>query len=540
MKESPMQASLKTGVVFLTVANLFVKVLGFAYKVPLNALLGDEMASVNAASALFAVLYTAMAAGIPGALSLSVSRARAVKDGARIKKLFDTTLLLLLGVGFFLSLALFLLAKPLAALDEDGAGYLCTLAIAPALFFTAATSVLRGFFQGFSLLVPTAVSELLEALGKTVFGVALAYFAVHMLGKSVSSAAALAVFGITLGIMLGTLFLAVRYQREGRGLLASLTKEKDTLRSCAALRAVFVLALPITLSSALMSMSSFIDARMMRPLLEEYFGDAQLAKSLYSDYSTGALTLYNLPLVLIMPISTALIPCISGALASGMVQRARLVTRRALKLSVLLSLPAALGLSALAKPILSFVFRTDEEMAVNVGPSLSVLAFCVLFTALLTVSSAALQAFKRERLPILSLTVGIAVKLLSVKPLVSGFGTVGVPLSTLCFIFVATLLNLIFLFRTASIRVGFFDTVLRPFVCSFFTAGVAYFTHRGLLTRVGADAALFLALTLAVLVYFSFVFLLRAVNEEELSLLPFLARWLKKRDKKGENYEQKL
>ncbi|MBE6567897.1 MAG: hypothetical protein E7657_04480 [Ruminococcaceae bacterium] len=53
--------SLKKGVLFLTVANLLVKVLGFAYKVPLNALLGDEMASVNAATALFAVLYTAMA-----------------------------------------------------------------------------------------------------------------------------------------------------------------------------------------------------------------------------------------------------------------------------------------------------------------------------------------------------------------------------------------------------------------------------------------------------------------------------------------------
>ena len=129
--------SLKTGVLFLTVANLLVKVLGFAYKVPLNTLLGDEMASVNAATALFAVLYTAMAAGVPGALSLSVSRARALGEGKRIKRLFDATLFLLLGVGFLLSLVLFLIAKPLSRLDADGAGYLCTLAIAPALFFTA-------------------------------------------------------------------------------------------------------------------------------------------------------------------------------------------------------------------------------------------------------------------------------------------------------------------------------------------------------------------------------------------------------------------
>lgn len=525
--ETAYSGSLKTGVLFLTVANLLVKVLGFAYKVPLNTLLGDEMASVNAATALFAVLYTAMAAGIPSALSLSVSRARALGEGRRIKRIFDTTLYLLLGIGFLLSFLLFLLAKPLSRLDADGAGYLCTLAIAPALFFTAATSVLRGFFHGFSRLVPTAVSELLEALGKVGFGVAFAFLSVRLLGKSIPIAAALSVFGITLGIMMGTLFLAVRYRREGRALLRTIPSDRSGGSRRAALRTVFLLALPITLSSALMSTSGFIDARLMRPLLEEYFGDPLLAKSLYSDYSTGALTLYNLPAVLIAPLAAALIPYISGAVASGKPSRAKTVTERALKLSVLISLPAALGLSALASPILSFVFRSDTDMAQNAGPSLSVLSFCVLLSAILTVTSAALQAFKRERLPILSLGIGIAVKLFTIKPLVAAFGTLGIPLSTFAFLLTAASINLFLLCRKADLRFALFDSFLRPLACASFTGAIAYFTHKGLLPRVGNDLALLFAILLAVLVYLSLVFLLRAVSCEELSLLPFAKRWIR-------------
>ena len=512
----------------MTLANLLVKVLGFAYKVPLNTILGDEMANVNAATALFAVLYTGMAAGIPGALSLSISRARAKGEGRRIKRLFDTTLYLLLVIGFLLSLLLFLLAKPLARLDADGTGYLCTLAIAPALFFTAATSVLRGFFQGFSRLVPTAVSELLEALGKAGFGVALAFLTLRVLGKDVHVAAALSVFGITLGIMLGTVYLGVLYRKAGSRLTAKLVVNENGISHSEALRTVFLLAFPITLSSALMSTSSFIDARLMCPLLEEYFGDPLLAKSLYSDYSTGALTLYNLPAVLITPLAVALIPYISGAVASGLPLRAKCATERTLKLAVLFALPAALGLSVLASPILAFVFRSDGNMAQNAGPSLSVLAFCVLFSALLTVSSAALQGFKRENLPVISLAVGIAIKLLSIRPLVAAFGTVGVPLSTLAFLATAACVNLFLLYRTASLRFALFDLLLRPLACAAFTAAVAYFTHRGLSLHVGGDIALLSSILLAVFVYLSLVFLLRAVSREELYFFPFVKSLMEK------------
>ena len=250
------------------------------------------------------------------------------------------------------------------------------------------TGVLRGFFQGFSLLLPTAVSELIEALGKVAFGLTFATVALRAFEKPPAVGGALAVFAITLGVMLGTAYLALCYRRQQRKLFLSVESpgrpDRDTPR-CAR-RAVLAVALPITASAALMSLSGFLDAQLMRPMLSRFFGDEVLAKALYSDYSTGALTLYNLPAVLVTPIAAALIPYISGAVTEGMRARATRVTGGAFKLATLLSLPCAFGLSAFAAPILAFVFRSDRDMPGNTGAALSVLAFCIFFSALLTVS----------------------------------------------------------------------------------------------------------------------------------------------------------
>lgn len=521
------KGGLLSGVFILTAANLLVKVLGFAYKVPLNALLGDEMANVNAAYAIYALLYTAATAGIPGAVSLSVSRSVALGDRRRVKLLFLSSLAFLLSLGLALFLFLALLAHPIARMNSGGDAYLCILAISPALFFTAAASVFRGFFQGFSDMTPTAVSQLLEALGKVALGLGFVYLSLNLWGYSHHTAAALSVFGITLGVALGTLYLAFVFWRRGRGLLHSVcvrTRTKERGREI--FRSVLTIALPITITSAMMSLSTLLDAQMMRPLLTRYYGDAALAKAIYSDYSTGAVTLYNLPAILVTPLCTAMIPYVSTALARNEKKSARRAMEGVLSAASLLSLPCALGLSALAGPILSFVFHGDENMAENAGVLLSVLAISVFFLALLMVTSSALQAVGKERLPIWSLTVGVGVKLAFMPLFTHLFGKVGVPLSTFLFFVAVCLLNFYFVRRETGIRIGLADTFLRPALCALLSALSALFAF-SLLSRPLSDTpALLLAILLAVAVYVFSLLFTRAVSRSLVAKLPFGERIL--------------
>ncbi len=512
--------SLLSGVMLLTVANIIVKILGFFYKVPLNAVLGDEMANVNAAYAIYALLYTVSTAGIPNAVSLSVSRSRALGNTERAERIFRVTVTSLLLGGLFLSVLLIALARPISYFNSGGDSYLCLLAIAPALTFAAANSVLRGFFQGFERMEPTAVSELFEAFGKTGFGLLFAFAALYLGALGEARAAAFAVFAITVGVGMSAGYLALKYVREKPKLFTHSfrlrTDESDRL----VLGAVMKIALPITLAAAMMSFSTLLDAQLMRPLLERYYGDAAMAKALYSDYSTGALTLYNLPTVLVTPLTAAMIPYIAAALERGDRIRAEHAMESALRAAAIVSLPCALGMSALASPILAFVFRGDRDMAENAGPLLSVLAAAVFFAAVFSVSGAVLQSAKEERKPIRSLVLGLAVKVVSMLTLTRLIGEAGVPWSTVLFFLTVSLSNLFYVRKTVGLRIRLGRTFFRPAIAALASAFCAWLAYFFLFPHLGNGFSLVLAIGAAIGVYTSLVFLLRCVGREELALLP--------------------
>lgn len=517
---------LVSGVLILTAANLIVKILGFLYKVPLNALLGDEMANVNAAYAIYTVLFTIATAGVPSAVALLISSARAKGRYEKIAGILHLSLSVLLGCGFFLSLLLLLLARPLSLWNSGGDSFLCLLAIAPSLFFVAASAVFRGYFQGFQRLAPTAVSELIEAGGKTVLGVSAVLVSLKVYGLSSRTAAALSIGGITAGIALGTLYLAIYYAvTKKKNLLYTppLYKTEEKGEGRGLLKRLLSLALPIAITSAMMNLSTLVDAQLMRPLLTLHYGDAALAKSIYSDYSTGALTLYNMPGVLIYPIASAIVPYISAAIAKGRRDSAVKTVGSAFRVASLIAMPSALGMSLLATPILRLVFG-DEKMAVGTGKLLSVLAIAVFFVALLTVSNAVLQALGKERKPLLSVGIGLSVKLACSLLLTPRIGEIAAPLGTLLFFITVVAINLSFIKKALGASLSVEAVFLRPFFTSAVAVLGAGVCHRALSGALGSNLATLLAVALALLLYLPAVFLFRCVGEEDLALLPLGGR----------------
>lgn len=545
---------LLSGVVILAIANLCVKIFGFLYKVPLNAMLGDEMANINTAYAIYTLLYTVSTAGIPAAVALLVSSARAKGDRRGIGTVFRVSMTTLLGIGFFTMLLLLLLARPVSLWNSGGDSYLCLLAIAPALFFVAAASVFRGYFQGFQRMTPTAVSELIEAAGKMLFGLSFVFLALYKVGLTPHTAAALSIGGITLGIAVGTLYLALCYRRAMKGgglplLVPERVCEGEEKDGRFVLRRLLSVAVPIALTSAMMNLSTLVDSQLMRPLLEKYYGDATLAKAIYSDYSTGAVTLYNMPGVLIYPIAAAIVPYISSSLALGRTKTAFRTMLSSFRVAALVSLPCALGLSFLATPILQFVFRGDADMAKHAGPLLSVLAVCVFLAAVLTVTNAVLQAVHREKKPILSVAAGLVAKVAATLVFTARFGAIGAPLGTLCFFVTVVAFNLFFVRRETGLRLPLGAVFFRPFAGALLSVGGATAVFLFLLPRIGNSAALLLAIAVALLLYFPLIFFLGAVGKEDLALIPaarriddFLRRLrekqfgsVKKREKKEKN-----
>ena len=88
-------------------------------------------------------------------------------------------------------------------------------AIAPACFFVCVLSTFRGYAQGHSNMVPTAVSQIIEALGKLIIGLALAWFLVQQ-GMSSAFSAAGAIFGVTCGAGICLIYLIADHVRRRR------------------------------------------------------------------------------------------------------------------------------------------------------------------------------------------------------------------------------------------------------------------------------------------------------------------------------------
>lgn len=506
------------GVLILTLANVLVKLFGFLYKVPLNRVLGDEMANVNAAYSVYSLLYMISTAGIPVAVSVMISEARSAAKNATLCRIFRVSLVSLCVIGAIGTVGMLLFAAPIAKVNSGGDSYLCLLAIAPALFFVCLSSVFRGYFQGFGLMLPTAVSGMIEAFGKMALGLLLVRLVLTSHRGDTHLAAGYSVFGITVGIALGTLYLAIAYGYYKRsGALAleghELTAEAPQRVATRLLR----IAVPIALSAGVAGIASLIDAQLMRPLLAEYYKDPEVAKAVFSDYSTGAVTLFNMPAVLVYPVASAVVPYITAARARGDAGGAGRYVSVGIRLSALISLPAALGMSVLSRPILSMLFVGDEDMAEHAGAPLALLSLAIFLLGLLAVTNAVLQAYGKPGRPLISMLCGVAVKIGALYVFTPMLGPLAAPLGTVLFYLTAACVNLYYVFRYAAPTVDWYRAFFVPTLAALCAAAIAYAGCRIL----GVDGgAVLLSIAAAAAVYAVLVLLFGVVSAEDLVLLP--------------------
>ena len=382
------------GVLSLSVANIIVKIIGLFFKIPIANILSQESLGSGVGLGYFSASYTVYTwlfmvatAGLPNGISIVIAENRAAGRRAETARIFRSTLLLFFIVGLLLTATMFFGAGGIAALIKNPDACYSMAAIAPTLVFVCLMSVFRGYFYGFQKMLPSAISEVIEAIGKLVFGIGGAYYA-YRSGYSAPRVAAYAVFGVTAGVFLGTLFLFfayLYYNKRNKFLIPALPSEPP---SGGALRRVFALSIPITVASSVMSLTGLIDVGTMMARLQSIGYTEAEASALYGTYTMLAVPIYNLPIVLLSPISAAILPLISGMLARGDREGTRRISESALRLVALFVIPSALGIAVFSEPILSLLY--EDNAAATAAPLLSVLSAATFFLGLLTVMNAVL------------------------------------------------------------------------------------------------------------------------------------------------------
>lgn len=515
-----------SGVLALTLANIFVKVVGLLLKIPLRSILGDSgMAYYNNAYDIYAFFFTVSTIGLPTALSMLISENRAKGNKRETKKIFKVTAILFIIIGIAGSCAMFFGAELFEdAYKIENSAY-CIMAVAPTLFFICVASALRGYFQGYQNMVPTAVSEVIEAVGKMALGLLFADYARRQ-GQPVHIIAAYAALGLTIGIAAGMLFLIVRkllfkpatYDVE----YGDLNDETLPVRSTGTIiKTLIFIAVPITLSSSVMSFSTMLDGIILSRGLQDIGFSENSVKEMIGNYKTCAVPISHIILALVAPITAAIIPLISSTNASGNKSRVEKIFSGTLKISMILILPCILGIAVLAEPIIAFLFN-DMSAAYQAGPLLSVLAISIFFMSMIQISAAVLQSHKYQKKPIISVAVGCVAKVVATYVLVTipSLNIMGSPISSIISSFVISFMNFYFIKKYIGFSPNFIKLTIRPLIasiaCAISAAGV-YALLNGVL---GLSLALFVSVGIAAVVYIVMIFVIKALDKEELELIP--------------------
>lgn len=528
------------GALILTPALFLSKVVGLFYKVPLLSIVGvGGMAHFLSAYHVYSLLFVLSAAGLPAALALQTAAVRVTGGRAAVRRVFFVSLAVFSALGFCGAAALFFFARPLAAaLSQPGAAA-CLSAIAPALLLSAFCGGVRGYYQGRHNMIPTAVSEVTESVGKLAFGLMFAVLA-RRRGLDAPHVAAAAVLGITAGLFLSALFLgaclllsALRAGRDRSPKTGSVPTRRQVLAS------LFRVALPITVSASVMSFLSLVDTLVIPSGLLRAGYTEGVALSLYSCYGNLAVPLYNLVPALLTPVSLSLAPLLSAAFARQDRAGALSAWGSAWRLVAFLALPAALGLSAFAGPVLTLIYRGQGEAVAVAAPLLSYLAVSVLPASFLTLTAAALQAAGHAGVPVAALSTGAGVKLLSEWLLLPRLGITAAPLSTLLCTVVVLIFELLYLSRLLSVLRPSVKQLLPPLFSAMpavLGGALLYFA------LPGGEGRFFPALALTLLIYFPLSLRLGAAEREDLLTLPggmWLCRLLPATERKEVHHDKR-
>ena len=372
----------------------------------------------------------------------------------------------------------------------------------------------------------TAISQLIEALGKLCFGLFLARAAL-LAGRPTYQVAAAAGAGLTLGTLASLLYLVIEKIRFQSKIIDKSTSQNENILEstekigpiCASLAK---LAIPITIGAVSVNLTKLIDMTMILRRLQTIGYQEALANEAYGAYTTLALSVYGLLPTLINSIALPLIPLLSAAIASGNRERQVALVQASYRITSLFAIPAAVGISIFAKPILALLFAGEKTAVLSTAPLLSVLGVSVFLSCMITATNSVLHAYRSVNRPIFSLLAGSVVKIIVAYFLIGNpnIGILGAPISSFFCNAIVVLFNLIFAGRLCRIP-SLWKTFFKPFAFSLVSAFFAWSFYQWMLQKMGEGRLpTLIVLATMVFLYFLLAILGGGFSDSDLSVMP--------------------
>lgn len=511
----------------LAAAGLIVRLIGLLYKIPMTRILGDEgIGYYNTAYEIYNIGLILSSYSLPLAVSKLIAQKEEEHRPGDSRKVFRCGIALGVFTGGLMTVLLLAGADLIASSVFKSPGSALPLRVmAPTILVFAVMGVFRGFFQGHGNMIPTSISQIVEQVVHALISIWASYDFLQRFAdreNPVSYGAAGGTLGTLAGALAAFLVLAFFMIRSRKGHEGSPeTASGDPVSSGGEIMKLLLLTFtPIILSQFVYQLSGSVDNSLFGLIMDGKGFTEKERLSLLGIYGGKYRLLTNVPVAIASSLGASMIPSIVISRVAG---RPREVAHKiyiTIKFNMLLAIPCALGMFALASPLMKLVFGDSRELTRDL---LMLGSSSVIFFSLSTVTNAVLQGIDLMRKSVTHSAISLAIHAVLVWFMLEklNWGVYGLVIGNVTFALVVCILNWISIGKALSYRQEVRTTFLLPLFCSVLMAAAAAAMYRGLHSVLPSNAlCLCAAVPAAACIYGILILKLHAVGEDELGEMP--------------------
>lgn len=512
----------------LAITGILCRIIGLLYRSPLANIIGDEgNGYYTAAYNIYTIILLVSSYSIPSAISKVIAERLALKQYKNAHRIFKCAIIYVVIIGGIASIFTYTCAKWLVVNES----VMALRIFAPTIFLSGLLGVLRGYFQAHGTMLQTSCSQIIEQILNAVVSLAAAYLfmqAVSGQGKTVEASygAAGSALGTAAGVVIALIFMLLMYLLNRKIINNHIAhdKRKEVDSYGHIFKIIIFMVTPVIMSTFVYNSSTTVNQTIYQKILELVYHvpTTEIAAN-YGIFAGKSVVIVNIPIAIASAMAAAMIPMISGSYATGDQEATNDKIQRGIKTTMLISIPCAVGLFALAEPVMLLLFGNPPESVPLAASLLRVMSISVVFYALSTLTNGVLQGIGKVNKPITNAAIALIIQTVVLVPLllVTDLNLYGLAIVTIIYSFSMCILNQRALRQCLGYRLEMIGTFLKPTLASLVMGLVAWGCYRLVYMVIPKNiAGLLVSISLAAIVYFVLVIKIGAINEEEMRSMP--------------------
>ncbi len=506
----------------LAAASMIVRLIGFFYRIPLINLIEDEGNGYYSISfEIYSFLLIISSYGLPAAISKITSARIAEGKYKEADCLFKAAIKMGLVIGIGTSLVLWFGSMPIAHAVGIDKAYLSIRALAPAILIFSVMAVLRGYFQGSKNMIPTAASQVVEQVFNAVFSIVMAMLLVD---KGLEYGAMGGTSGTGIGAFFGLLTLVIIFFRTRPAMKSRISSDTNSLEKMSAVESwkiILMTAFPMVIGAATYQLANFTDMVMFQQAMLHH-GYAQAAVAETYGILAGKYRIFiMLPISVASAMVAAALPSLTTSHVKNNYEELLHKSSLAIRTTMILVIPAAVGLFVLALPILTLVFNVENlELAASLMRLGSITVVLYSFS---TICIGLLQGFNKLFVPVKNAAIALVFKVIGniILLFVLDTNVYGAVITNILFALIASFLNFRAVATHTGLKLNWKKTFIRPGVAAMVMGAFGFGSYFVLSSVAGMDhGATLVALGLSILIYGIAAIKTKALTENELAAFP--------------------